>query len=103
MEAVKAYMRFDELVDGLEAQEVPQQENIIEGLRSAAVEYLRGAGIPEPEGESELYDLVVKALTLHWFDHRDDVNGEAPVPLGVRPVLNQLKVLSAAKGGGAVT
>ena len=35
--------------------------------------------------------MAVHSLTLHWYDHRDAVGGEAPLPIGLRPVINQLK------------
>lgn len=104
LEAVKAYMRFDELAEGLSPEESAAQEALIAALTAGAVEYLGNAGIPEPgpEEASELYDLCVKALALHWYDHRDDVGDESAVPNGVRPVITQLKLLSAAKRAGGV-
>lgn len=103
LEAVKAYMRFDELTEGLTPDETAAQEALIGALAAGAAEYLEAAGIPEPEGTSERYDLCVKALTLHWYDHRDDVGSEAALPLGVRPVITQLKLEAAARRSGGVT
>jgi len=77
--ACKDYMR----VDG------DEDDALISGLMSAAKEYLRNAGIPEQD--SDLYTVAVQSLTLHWYDHRDAVGGEAPLPIGLRPVINQLK------------
>ena len=57
----------------------------------AAKAYLEGAGIPEPSEASPLYQLAVHALTLHYYDHRDAVGEEAPFPVGLRPIINQLK------------
>lgn len=104
LEAIKSYMRFDDLAAGLSADETAAQEALIQALAAGAVEYLGNAGIPEPgqEAPSELYDLCVKALTLHWYDHRDDVGDESSVPNGVRPVITQLKLLSAARRAGGV-
>lgn len=101
--AVKDYMRIDD--QDLEDQEKATQEAVIKALIAGAVEYLGNAGIPEPGPEevSELYDLAVKALTLHWYDHRDDVGNESAVPNGVRPVITQLKLLWAVKRAGGVT
>ena len=57
----------------------------------AAKAYLEGAGIPEPSEDSPLYTMAVHALTLHYYDHRDAVGEEAPFPVGLRPIINQLK------------
>lgn len=101
--AVMDYMRVDD--QGLDDQDKGTQAAVIEALIAGAVEYLGNAGIPEPgpEEASELYDLAVKALTLHWYDHRDDVGSESAVPNGVRPVITQLKLLWAVKRTGGVT
>lgn len=100
--AVKDYMRYDDL--DLDAQEQATQEAVIQALIAGAVEYLGNAGIPEPgpEEASELYDLCVKALTLHWYDHRDDVGNESAIPNGVRPVITQMKLLCAVKRSGGI-
>ena len=75
------YMRVDEDEDGrIEHEFMP-----------AAKAYLNGAGIPEPEAHDPLYTLAVHALTLHYYDHRDAVGEEAPFPIGLRPIINQLK------------
>ena len=103
LDAIKGYMRFDDLAEGLSEDEVSAQESIIIALAAGAVEYLRNAGIPEPEEPSELYNLAVKSLVLHWYDHRDDVGSESSVPNGIRPVITQLKLVAAAKRAGGVT
>jgi len=85
LEACKTYMR----VDGDDDNE------LITGLMAAAKEYLAGAGIVEPEADVPLYTLAVHSLTLHYYDHRDAVGGEAPLPTGLRPIINQLKHTAA--------
>lgn len=85
--AVKAYMRVDQ--DDLEDDEV------IEALYEAARSYLTGAGISDPgeaaEGHS-LYLLALWGLTLYYHDHRDAVGAEQAFPVGLRPVITQLKL-----------
>lgn len=82
LSACKNYMR----VDGDEDDELIRQV-----LMPAAKEYLRNAGIPEPEETNPVYNLAVFALTLHYFDHRDAVGDESAMPTGLRPIINQLK------------
>lgn len=98
--SVKTYMRFDDL--GIDGQEKAAEEAVIEALIAGAMEYLRTGGVPEPEEPSELYDLAVKALVLHWYDHRDDVGSESSVPNGIRPVITQLKLRYATGRAGGV-
>ena len=81
--AVKAYMRIDGDADDVTSK----------ALYKAAVLYLENAGIEEPSGDSSLYNLAVWSLTLHYYDHRDSVGNEAGIPTGLRPVINQLKLM----------
>lgn len=80
--ACKLFMKVDTDAD----------DALIASLMSGAMEYLQGAGIAE--SWSELYKLAVHALTLHWYDHRDDVGTDKAMPPGLRPVINQLKAES---------
>ena len=82
LEACKQYMR----VDG------DDDDALITRLMNAAKEYLRTAGIEEPDsGDSSLYTTAVHSLTLHYYDHRDAVGEEKSFPTGLRPIINQLK------------
>ena len=81
--AVKAYMKIDGDAD----------DAIIEALYSAAVLYLKNAGIEPMLEDPSLYNLVVWSLTLHYYDHRDAVGNEASFPTGLRPIINQLKLM----------
>lgn len=83
--AVKRYMR----VDG------DDDDAVIEALQDAAILYLQNAGIEKPAGDSSLYNLAVWSLTLHYYDHRDSVGNEASFPIGLRPIINQLKLAAA--------
>lgn len=83
--ACKAYMR----VDGNEDDELIGQ------LCDAAAGYLSAAGAErgkDGSARAAQYDLALWALTLHYYDHRDAVGTEAPLPLGVRPIITQLKL-----------
>lgn len=82
--AVKRYMR----VDGNE------DDAVIAALQDAAILYLQNAGIEKPAEESPLYNLAVWSLTLHYYDHRDSVGNEASFPIGLRPIINQLKLVT---------
>ena len=81
--AVKAYMRIDGDAD----------DAVIKALYCAAVLYLKNAGIDGPQEDSTLYNLAVWSLTLHYYDHRDSVGNEASFPTGLRPIINQLKLM----------
>ena len=82
LEACKNYMRVDGSDDDV----------LISSLMAAAKEYLRNAGIEEPDGgDSSLYTTAVYSLTLHYYDHRDAVGEEKSFPTGLRPIINQLK------------
>lgn len=84
LEAVKRYMRVDPDFTG--------DDGIIRALHKAAAAYLRNAGIEAPDEGRELYDLAVWGLTLFYYDHRDAVGDEAAFPVGLRPILTQLKL-----------
>lgn len=83
--ACKAYMR----VDG------DEDDALIGHLCDAAAEYLSAAGAErgaDDSAQAARYDLALWALTLHYYDHRDAVGTEAPLPLGIRPIITQLKL-----------
>lgn len=96
LERLYAYMRL-----------TPQEDPLtVENCYDAARAYLKTAGVEDPldslpEGaelpEAGQYDLAVNSLALYYYDHRDDVGTEAPLPVGLRPIVNQLKF-----GGGSV-
>ncbi len=90
IQAARLYMRHDN------DRELP----VVEGCFDAACAYLKKAGIADPrdvpmpngtEPDTSQYDLAVNSLTLYYFDHRDDVGAEAPFPVGLRAIINQLK------------
>lgn len=86
LEGVKRYMRVD--------PDFTEDDEIIRALYAAAALYLRNAGIEAPDGGRELYDLAVWGLTLFYYDHRDAVGDEAAFPIGLRPIITQLKLLA---------
>ncbi len=83
--AVKAYMRVDGDAD----------DTVIAALYAAAEQYLDHAGIRRAKENGSLYDLCLWSLTLHYYDHRDTVGTEAGIPTGLRPILNQLKMVGS--------
>ena len=92
--ACKRYARIDECDD----------ETVLD-LMDMAIEYLAGAGIPEPIEWGKRYALAVNAMTLHYYDHRDDQDAQAAHPQALRVLINQLKLealvgaVAAASGG----
>ena len=88
LEACLKFMRVDPDSDDV--------DQIRDEFIPAAKAYLRGSGIEEPpDGSDPLtvaqYKLAMHSLTLHYYDHRDSTGTEAPIPLGLRPIINQLK------------
>ena len=89
LEECKLFMKVDTDAD----------DALIAGLMSGAAEYLRNAGVEE--SWTELYKLALHSLTLHWYDHRNDVDTDKVMPQGLRPVINQLKAEGyVARAGG---
>ena len=70
------------------------EDAVIKSLLAAAALYLQNAGIEEPDEDAELYNLALWSLTLHYYDHRDSVGNEASLPIGLRPIINQLKLVA---------
>ena len=94
LEACKRYMRIDS----------EDEDDVILALMSAAQAYLERAGIVPERSPAPQYDLALWGLTLHYYDHREAVGNEAAFPIGLRPVINQLKLTAVSKldtaGGG---
>ena len=91
--AVKRYMR----VEGTE------EDAVISALYVAAVLYLQNAGIEPPDSPNGLYNLALWSLTLYYYDHRDDVGSETSFPVGLRPVITQLKLIPKGVPAGEAT
>ena len=80
-------IRYSKLEDVVAAN--PTEKIIVTGICKATMIYLEGAPVMETAENAELYWFLVAAMTLHAYDHRDEVGF---VPAGVRPILNQLKL-----------
>lgn len=78
------YMKAEDIVEA-----VPSEKDLIRNLCMAIRIYLMEAPVLETDENADLYWFLVGAMTLHAYDHRDEVGF---VPAGVRPVLNQLKL-----------
>lgn len=86
LEACKRYMR----VDG------EDEDEVILALMTAAQTYLERAGITPERSPAPQYDLALWGLTLHYYDHREAVGNETAFPIGLRPVINQLKLTAVS-------
>lgn len=82
LKAVKQFMKLDGVDD---------DDDVVKALYAAAKIYLKNGGVTLPDEDSELYNLALWSLTLHYYDHRDAVGNEAAIPIGLRPIINQLK------------
>lgn len=87
LEECKRYMR----VDGKD------EDDVIFVLMTAAQAYLERAGIVPERSPAAQYNLALWGLTLHYYDHREAVGNEAAFPIGLRPVINQLKLTAVSK------
>lgn len=88
--ALLAYCKLTELADD------PEVESLIPAFYEAAVGYMDGAGVTEPqEGTARRaqYDLCVNAMVLNSWEHRDLKEPASQVSENVvfRRMLNQLK------------
>lgn len=84
LDYVIRYMKLEDVVEA-----APEEKEIVTSLCKATMIYLKGAPVLETEENADLYWFLVAAMTLHAYDHRDEVGF---VPQGARPVLNQLKL-----------
>lgn len=87
LEACKRYMRVDD----------PDDDEVIRALMEAAILYLDNAGIVSTKVPPGLYNLALWSLTLHYYEHRADVESGAAFPAGLRPIINQLKIVCQAR------
>lgn len=90
-ERLQAAIKYGKLEDVVETD--PDERLLVESIYAAAVIYFSNTGISEPEDDAELYFLAVNMLFLYWYDHRDEVGNTASLPVGLRPIINQLKQL----------
>lgn len=99
-EAVKAslmaYCHLDDLS--------PEDERLLDTLYAAAVEYMKGADVPEPAADDpwlQIYRLVVFALVNDaWDNRRSTVTGQLfQNPVWTR-MKNQLKLRARAQAAG---
>lgn len=87
LDAIKLYCRIDG--DG--------EDVLLLSLRDAAVEYLVGAGVPEPNEDNPQYQLAVCALVLEYYDHRGLTETGMPSRLpGLENVITQMKLRAQA-------
>ena len=85
---IKTYCRIDGTED----------DSLLQALIGAAKEYLTGAGVMEPETDSPLYLLAVKAMVLHFYDHRGmtESGSVSEIP-GMQNAVTQLKLQAEAE------
>lgn len=89
--ALLAYCKLTELADD------PEVEALIPAFYEAAVGYMEGAGVTEPEEGTARrcqYDLCVNAMVLDSWEHRDmkEPNSQVSENVAFRRMLNQLKL-----------
>ena len=72
------------------------QDYDITPFMEAAAEYL---GFSSADNLTALQQLALNSLTLYYYDHRDAVDDEADMPIGLRPIINKLKIEQLAAQG----
>lgn len=74
-------------------KEVDEHEDdaLIELDMCAAAEYLEGAGIHDNGRNGARYTLALYGLTNHFYDTRNDLNAEVPIPKNIRNLIKQLE------------
>ena len=81
----------------LDPADVQEQATVLR-CHAAAYAFLM-AGRSVPEEYAALADLALDSLTLHYYDHRDDTDpNAAPLPVGLLPIVSQLKAVSNLGG-----
>lgn len=81
LSAVKRYMRVDD----------DEDDDIISMMYEAAEIYLDDGCGAKPGTADSLYILALWSLTLHYYENRNSIGNEASFPVGLRPIINQLK------------
>lgn len=61
----------------------------LEQLRIAAIMYLKNSGVHEQDNEE--YNLAVKMLVDHWFNHKGITSKGYEVPYGFLSIVTQLR------------
>lgn len=85
LRSVKRYMHLD-------LDDDTDDDLLTETIIPAAKAYLEAAGIVPNSGNAARYTLAFHSLALYYYDNRDAAGGEAPLPVGLRPIINQLKL-----------
>ena len=58
---------------------------------NASVEYVQGAGVPEPDDDSSLYDLLLYRLATFWLDNRSFPDESDKSYAGISGMILQLR------------
>lgn len=90
---------FEELLIYCHLEDMKDDPVVMRDLRAAAAaaeDVLRNTICPRTSENARRWDLCHKALTLHYYDHRGLVEDKAlaPIPLGVRQLMTELKLTS---------
>lgn len=67
-----------------------EENDLIEGLKTAAEEYLTNAGVNK-NYQKKLYGLAVKKLVLHWYENPEVIGKTDETQFGLRGMITQLK------------
>ena len=65
----------------------------VQTIYASKLRYLDAAGAVRTDENAEQFDMLVNAMVLFTYDHRED---NAPEPLAIRQNINQLKMTSGS-------
>lgn len=80
IEEIKLYLRLDEDYDDL----------LLQNLVNSAILYLKNAGVKDGS-ETDLYNLAIKMLVLHWYENREIVGKADKLAFSLDSIITQLK------------
>ena len=87
-----AIVRKQDLMLYCKVDEGDPREELLPSLAEAAETKLLEAGVQRTANNAALFDLAIKAITLHWLDNPTGT----PIPGGLQTMINELK---RRKGG----
>lgn len=83
---IKLFLRIDTNDD----------DSLIETLRLAAIQYIQEATGKQYDDNSELYNLLIKILVVHWYENREAIQdgNRTEAPHTITSLLNHIALVN---------